>query len=103
MKSSFEAVDKCRSVLFRVENNFPQRKAKKLWKSHKMTNQRHKKKRTVKAVLFGEVYAYYNVQINRSITPYPSAADRFKARSAVWQAVTAFCNRVTSVLRACFR
>ena len=35
VKSVFDAVDKCHSVLFRVENNFPQRKARKLWKSDK--------------------------------------------------------------------
>ena len=103
IKSIFGAVDKCRLVLFFVENNFPQRKSKNLWKSHKMTNQRHKKERTDKAVLFGRVWVFYNVQINRSITPYPSAAERFRARSAVWQAVTAPRRRARSVLRACLR
>lgn len=69
IKSVFGAVDKFRLVLFFVENNFPQRKSKNLWKSHKLTNQRHKKERAGKPVLFGRIRVFYNVQINRSITP----------------------------------
>ena len=103
VKSSFGVVGKCHSVLFFVENNFLQGKLKNLWKSHKLTKQSHKKKRAGNAVLFGSVCVFYNVQINRSITPYPSVADRLSARSAAWQAVTAPRSRAASVLRACLR
>ena len=48
VKSSFGVVEKCRSVLFFVENNFLQGKLKNLWKSHKLTDQGHKKKRAAK-------------------------------------------------------
>lgn len=102
-KSAFDVVDKFRSVLSCVLSScgnflrvFQQKCSSKKQKAEPEAPSNQ-------GDAVQSLPIFYNVQINRSITPYPSPDDRFKARSAAWQAVTALRRRTASVLRACLR